>query len=111
MIRKGLPYQLYSVRSESNYIPSHREDEEGTYSASVRNAIMGGVNLQRIAVPMFDGTILNWQSFWEPFQAAVHDKPHIEDVDKLTCLRVALNCGPAKYSRVDTDDRKLWRSN
>lgn len=52
--------------------------------------MIGGVNLPRIEVPMFDGTILNCWLLWEQFQATVHDKPHLGDVD--------------------TDDRELWRS-
>ena len=31
--------------------------------------------------------------FWERFEAAVHDKPHIGDVDKLTYLRDAIKGG------------------
>ena len=46
---------------------------------------------------MFDGTILNLRPFWEQFQAAVHNKPHLGDVDKLTYLQDALKGGPAMY--------------
>ena len=55
---------------------------------------MAGVNLPRIDTPTFDGNILNWRLFWERFQAAVHDKPHLGGVDKLTWD--ALKDGPAK---------------
>ena len=57
---------------------------------------MTGVNLPRIEIPTFDGNILNWRLFWEQFQAAVHDKPQLEEVDKLTYLRDALKDGPAR---------------
>ena len=39
---------------------------------------------------------MNWRLFWEQFQAAVHDKPHLEDVDKLSNLRDVVKDGPAK---------------
>ena len=58
---------------------------------------MEGVNLPRIAIPTFDGSILNWRPFWDQFQAAVHDKPYLAEIDKLTYLRDALKGGPAMY--------------
>ena len=60
--------------------------------------MMGGVNLPQIEVVAFDGTILNWRPFWEQFQAIVHDKPHLGDVDKLTYLRDAIKSVPAMYT-------------
>ena len=57
---------------------------------------MGGVNLPQIEIPSFDGNILNWRSFWEQFQVAVHDKPQLGEVEKLTYLRDAVKGGPAR---------------
>ena len=57
---------------------------------------MSGINLPRIKIPTFDGNIFNWRLFWEQFQATVHDKPHLEEVDKVTYLRDALKDGPAR---------------
>ena len=57
---------------------------------------MAGVNLQWIDIRNFDGNILNWCLFWEQFQAAVHDKPQLEKVEKLTYLRDVLKDGPAR---------------
>ena len=58
--------------------------------------MLSGANLPRIEIPTFDGNILNWRLFWEQFQAAVHDKPHLGEIDKLTYLRDALKNGPAR---------------
>ena len=59
--------------------------------------VISGTNLPRIEIPTFDGNILNWRLFWEQFQAAVHDKPHLGKVEKLiTYLRDALKDGPAR---------------
>ena len=69
--------------------------------------MMDGVNLPRIAVPKFDGNILNWRPFWEQFQAAVHEKPHLEKVDKLTYLRDAIY---VIQGLTCTNCRKLSRS-
>ena len=58
---------------------------------------MDGVNLPRIEIPKFDVNILNSRPFWEQFRAAVHDKPHLGEVDRLTYLRDAIKGGPAMY--------------
>ena len=63
---------------------------------AIRIPVMSGINLPRIEIPTFDGNILNWRLFWEQFQAAVHDKEHLGEIDKLTYLRDALRDGPAK---------------
>ena len=55
-----------------------------------------GVNLPRIEIQTFDSNILNWRLFWEQFQGAVHDKPQLEEVDKLTYLRDTLENGLAR---------------
>ena len=46
--------------------------------------------------PDVDGNILKWWLFWEQFQAAVHDEPHLEVVNKLTYLRDKLKDGPTR---------------
>ena len=33
-----------------------------------------GILLLKISIPFFDGSILNWTSFWEQFEVAVHSK-------------------------------------
>ena len=58
--------------------------------------MISGINLPRIDIPTSDGNILNWRLFWEQFQAAVHDKPHLGEIDKLTYLHDALRNGPAR---------------
>ena len=63
---------------------------------AIRIPMVSGINLPRIDIPTFDGNILNWRLFWEQFQAAVHDKEHLGEIDKLTYLRDALKDGPAK---------------
>ena len=62
----------------------------------VKRPLISGTNLQRIEIPTFDGNIFNWRLFWEQIQAAVQDKPHLEEVDNLTYLRDALKDGPAR---------------
>ena len=36
------------------------------------------MKLPKLDVPMFDGNILNWQTFWEQFCISVHGRPNSE---------------------------------
>ena len=58
--------------------------KEETKKEPIGLPMMSGINPPRIEIPTFDGNILNWRLFWELFQAAVYDKLHLEEVDKLT---------------------------
>ena len=59
--------------------------------------MMGGLNLPQIELPNFNGSIMNWLIFWEQFQAAIYDDPHMGDVDKLTYLWDAIKGRPSLY--------------
>ena len=39
---------------------------------------------------------MNWAAFWEQFNALIHSKREVNDVDKLTHLRPDLKDGPAQ---------------
>ena len=54
------------------------------------------VKLPKIDVPTFDGNLLNWQTFWEQFQIAVHDRSSISGAEKLVYLCHALKDGSAR---------------
>lgn len=55
-----------------------------------------GVKLPKIDVPVFNGNILNWKSFWEQFFVAVHNRTDISDSEKLVYLRHSVKDGSAK---------------
>ncbi len=54
---------------------------ERTSSSSVE---MVGVKLPRLDVPMFDGNVTHWRSFWEQYVIAVHDRATLSKAEKLT---------------------------
>ena len=56
-----------------------------------------GIKLPRISVPLFNRTILNWTTFWEQFEIAVHSKGHLQVVKKLANLRDAVKGGPTRH--------------
>ena len=54
--------------------------------------------LPKIEVPTFDESLLNWQSFWDQFRVAVHNKTRLTDVDKLAYLTYALKDSQTKHA-------------
>ena len=54
------------------------------------------VKLPRLDVPTFDGSILNWKTFWEQFSVSIHTRSSLTDAEKLAYLRSALKSGTAK---------------
>ena len=45
-----------------------------------------GVKLPKLAVPKFDGDIVNWRTFWEQFCVSIQDRSHLTDSEKLAYL-------------------------
>jgi len=46
--------------------------------------------LPKLSIPTFAGDTLQWQSFWDCFEAAVHNNRVITGVQKLNYLRAQL---------------------
>ena len=57
-----------------------------------------GVKLPKLDIPTFDGSILNWRSFWEQFCISVHDRTTLSDSEKLVYLKQSLKGGSAKQT-------------
>ena len=55
-----------------------------------------GVKLPKIDVPTFTGDILNWNTYWEQFSVAIHDRTDISDIEKLVYLRHSVKDGSAR---------------
>ena len=55
-----------------------------------------GVKLTKLAVPKFDGDIVNWRTFWEQFCISIHDRSNLSDSEKLAYLRHSVKDGSAK---------------
>ena len=55
-------------------------------------------NCQRWNVSNFNGFILNWNTFWQQFNVAIHSKAQSDDTQKLAYLRDALKDGPVRHA-------------
>ena len=78
-----------SVTSESRD-PS---DTERPTPAVAAAKPQGTTRLPNLSIPMFSGDILDWQSFWDCFETAVHNISALSGVQKLNYLRAQLQGG------------------
>jgi len=72
-------------------------------STAVRNTSSTGpqvTRLPKLELPQFSGDPLHWQSFWDCFEAAVHNNATLTGVQKLTYLRVQLQGDAARIIAV-----------
>lgn len=52
--------------------------------------------LPKLNIPVFSGEALQWQAFWDCFEAAVHNNPSLTNVQKLNYLRAQLQHDAAR---------------
>ena len=55
-----------------------------------------GVKLPKIDTPRFDGNVLNWRSFWEQFNVAIHGRKTLSNTEKMAYLKNAIKDSPVK---------------
>ena len=65
-------------------------DASHTKLHELQLGINSTVHLPRLDLPTFSGNALEWQPFWDGFNAAVNSNPSISDVQKLSYLRSQL---------------------
>ncbi len=96
-------------RIDAASIPAEAENSQETLNASDRPQTSqhppvvsqptgnhGITRLPKLNIPMFSGDSLNWQSFWDCFEAAIHCNPSLTDVQKLNYLRAQLQGDAAR---------------
>ena len=44
------------------------------------------VRFLKITLPLFNGNLMKWKSFWDSYESAVHNNRKLSDVDKFNCL-------------------------
>ena len=58
---------------------------------------LSGVKLPEISVLTFDGKVLSWKTFCEQFDATIHCKTGLNNIEKLMYLHKALKNGLARF--------------
>ncbi|XP_063416141.1 uncharacterized protein LOC134697785 [Mytilus trossulus] len=61
-----------------------------TSSYAVPSAISSNHRLPKLTLPTFNGNILEWPSFWDSYESAVHYNPTLTDVQKFNYLKAQL---------------------
>ena len=86
------PVSLLSERDNED--PPSNETDHNT-SPHPRSS-QGITRLPKLNIPNFSGESLQWQSFWDCFEAAVHSNTCLTGVQKLNYLRAQLQGDAAK---------------
>lgn len=82
-VSENLPVELnQSISTSTSETSTNHNISNSSYSMSRR---------PKSALPTFDGNPLSWQSFWDSFRTAVHDNPHLGNIQKLNYLRAQLS--------------------
>ena len=55
-----------------------------------------GAKLPKLEMPIFDGDILKWKSFWDQFSVAIHERSDLTAAEKMVYLQNALKDKTAK---------------
>ena len=64
------------------------------------------IQLPKIALPQFEGDLMQWATFWSQFSAAVHSNPDLTSSNTLAYLRDAIrdpDTKPLVYSGIEHD--------
>ena len=59
-------------------------------ASGMTSSSISGVKLHKLEVPTFNENRMNRKAFWKQFNALIHLKKEVNDMDKLTSLRQAL---------------------
>ena len=63
------------------------------YNPALTNPILGEnlrVNLPKLQLPVFDGSLQHWQEFWDVYKATIHDQQTLPAVSKFSYLKSVL---------------------
>ena len=70
--------------------PSNRNDDADSLSCCSGSGRRVLAKLPKLDLPSFDGTVTEFTSFWEQFEAQVHSNPDIPEVTKFSYLMSVL---------------------
>ena len=62
--------------------------QDHIYSPQLNNS--GAHRLPKLALPIFNGNPLKWQTFWDSYKAAVHDNTSLCDIQRFNYLKAHL---------------------
>ena len=86
------------IKSHDHALPSHTFENINQHSSVPYTTQMYPVqqpsnqnhHLPKLTLPMFNGEILTWQTFWDSFESSVHYNVTLTDVQKFSYLNPSL---------------------
>ncbi|XP_053372929.1 uncharacterized protein LOC123565249 [Mercenaria mercenaria] len=76
--------------SQTNHVHELHENVSHTNPASTLSHSSIYHRLPKLDLPKFDGNILDWQSFWDSYESAIHTNPSLSGVQKFNYLKSSL---------------------
>ena len=73
--------------SSADSKPAPKDSKAEAKAATSSTSLADTVKTPKIEPPSFDGCIMNWQSWWDQYEAAVHKQPKLSDVNKFVYLK------------------------
>ena len=97
IIEKSTPLRRYlEVNSTRNTEHTTTSTPDSTAPRAESDIGHSSSRLPKLSLPTFSGNPLNWQTFWDSFEAAVHNNRHLTGVEKFNYLRAQLDGDAAK---------------
>ncbi|XP_071127721.1 uncharacterized protein [Mytilus edulis] len=84
---------IQSVPSTFISQPSTSANQQYTHSSNSRASSSANSEyhkLPKLNLPIFTGDILDWQSFWDSYETAIHTNPTLSDAQKFNYLKSLL---------------------
>ena len=78
-----------TLSAAQNYSQGEQLASQGhIYSSQLNNSSVH--RLSKLALPIFNGNPLKWQTFWDSYKAAVHDNKSLCDIKRFNYLKAHL---------------------
>ena len=78
----------YIPPNHSSYIPPSHSDNAQSFPSASRSSEYH--RLPKLSLPTFNGNILEWQTFWDSYESAVHLNPTLTDIQRFNYLKAQL---------------------
>ena len=76
------------LKIESLRVSNKPPSESGSVNVSVNSSVSGSqCKLPKLELPIFKGSVLEWQGFYEHFVVTVHEQESLSDVNKFIYLK------------------------
>ena len=88
LVRNDRIFGLIASIEETSNKNENNEVSLISNSSSTSNSNVDEVmcKLPKLVIKEFDGSVLNWQTFWDQFESTIHSKTNISNIDKFSYL-------------------------